>query len=166
METAAAGLKELLKLPAVTQIGMVVPDLEEAIAYYRNRFFPGPFERVEDFRKLGYREACYRGEPEDYNCAFAFFQMGTMEVEIIQPLSGRTIYHDFLDAGRRGVHHLGFDVYGDLDERVEAYARAGIGVIQHGRGPNRAFAYLDTERIGGIIFELLQRGGPRKMHGQ
>jgi len=166
METAAGGLRELLKLPAVTQIGMVVPDLEEAIECYRNSFFPGPFERIEDFQRLGYEQAYYRGEPENYNCAFAFFQMGSMEVEIIQPLSGRTIYHDFLNAGRLGLHHLGFDVYGDLDERVRVCAAAGIGVLQSGRGPDRVFAYLDTEKIGGVIFELLQRGGPRKMRGQ
>ena len=83
-------------------------------------------------------------------------------MEIIQPLSGRTIYQDFLDSGRQGLHHLGFDVYGDMDERLKAYAELGVGVLMSGKGPNRAFAYLDTERIGGVIFELLQRGGPRR----
>jgi hypothetical protein len=32
----------------------------------------------------------------------------------------------------------------------------------NGSGPNRAFAYLDTEKIGGVIFELIERGGPGK----
>jgi len=57
---------------------------------------------------------------------------------------------------------LGFDVYGDLDERVKAYAEVGIEVMMSGRGPGRAFAYLDTEKIGGVILELLQREGPGK----
>ncbi len=86
-----------------------------------------------------------------------------MEVEIIQPLYGRSIYRDFLETGRQGLHHLGLDVYGDFDQRLAAYAKMGIGVLMSGRGPNRAFAYLDTEKVGGVIFELIERGGPRKL---
>jgi len=68
-----------------------------------------------------------------------------------------------LEAGRQGIHHLGFDVYEDFEDRLTAYARIGIAVLQSGRGANRAFAYLDTEKVGGVIFELLDRGGPRKL---
>lgn len=156
-------LIKFLQLPSVTQIGIVVRNLEEAIRFYRERFFVGPFERIEDFQKLGYRETYYRGEPEKFNSTFAFFSLGEIEVEIIQPLSGRSIYQDFLKAGRQGLHHLGFDVYGDLDQRVRAYAEVGIDVLMSGKGPNRAFAYLNTERVGSVIFELLERGGPRKL---
>jgi catechol 2,3-dioxygenase-like lactoylglutathione lyase family enzyme len=158
-------LLNFLQLPGVTQVGIVVPNLEEAILFYREKFFVGSFERIEDFQTLGYRETYYRGEPENFNSTFAFFVLGAMEVEIIEPLSGRSIYQDFLKSGRQGLHHLGFDVYGDLDQRVKAYAEAGIDVLMSGKGPNRAFAYLDTERIGGVIFELLERGGPRKPPG-
>lgn len=155
-------LCKLLQLPSVTQIGLVVPDLEKAVTFYRDKFFVGSFERIADFQKLGYQETYYKGEPEKFSSTFAFFHMGNMEVEIIQPLYGRSIYRDFLDGGREGLHHLGFDVYGDFDQRLEAYAGIGIKVLMNGRGPNRAFAYLDTEKLGGVIFELLQRGGPRK----
>jgi catechol 2,3-dioxygenase-like lactoylglutathione lyase family enzyme len=155
-------LSEFLRLPAVTQIGIVVPDLEEAMASYEEKFLIGPFERVPDFQKLGYQETYYRGEPEKFNSTFTFFRLGMMEIEIIQPLYGRSIYRDFLGAGRQGLHHLGFDVHDDFDQRLAAYAEIGIGVLMSGRSPNRAFAYLDTEKSGGVIFELLQRGGPRK----
>jgi len=164
MEIEGNQLVRLLQLPAVTQIGIVVPNLEEAILFYQKNFFGGSFERIEDFLKLGYEETYYRGEPEKFNSTFAFFSLGAMEVEIIQPLSGRSIHQDFLRAGRQGLHHLGFDVFGDLDQRVKVYAEAGIDVLMSGKGPNRAFAYLNTERVGGVIFELLERGGPRKPH--
>ncbi len=165
MEIEPDQLQKFLQLPTVTQIGIVVPILEEAIVLYREKFSVGPFERIADFEKLGYRETYYRGGPEKFNSTFAFFSLGTMEVEIIQPLSGRSIYQDFLKAGRQGLHHLGFDVYGDLDQRVKAYVEVGIDVLMSGKGPNRAFAYLDTEGVGGVIFELLDRGGPRKLPG-
>jgi len=162
MRTQENQLQELLMLPALTQIGIVVSDLEKAIDFYRERFLVGPFERVEDFQKLGYEETYYKGEPEEFNSTFAFFQLGTMEIEVIQPIYGRSIYRDFLDGGREGLHHLGFDVYDDFDQRLKAYTQIGIGVLMSGRGSDRAFAYLDTERVGGVIFELLHRGGPRK----
>ncbi len=129
---------------------------------YRDKFFVGSFKRVADFQKLGYQETYYKGEPEKFSSTFAFFHMGSMEVEIIQPLYGRSIYRDFLDEGRKGLHHLGFDVYGDLDQRVEAYTQIGIKVLMNERGPNRAFAYLDKEKLGGVISELLERGGSRR----
>ncbi len=165
MRTIEDRLRKLLQLPPVTQIGTVVPDLEETVGYYQEKLCIGPFLRFPDFEKLGYEETYYRGDPERFNCAFAFFRLGDMEVEIIQPLYGRSIYQDFLEAGRKGLHHLGFDVYGDFDQRLDAYAKLGIGVLQNGRGPDRAFAYLDTEEIGGVIFELIERGGPRKRWG-
>ena len=163
MKSEQDRLRKLLPLPGVTQIGVVVPDLEEAIAFYQERFFIGPFERIPDFQKLGYEETYYKGEPEKFNSTFAFFRLGMMEIEIIQPLYGRSIYRDFLEAGRQGLHHLGFDVHDDFDQRLAAYEEIGIGVLMSGRSPNRAFAYLDTEQVGGVIFELLQRGGPRKL---
>lgn len=163
MQAEENRLRKLLELPPVTQIGIVVPDLEEAITYYQEKFFVGPFLKIPDFQKLGYQETYYKGEPEKFNSTFAFFRLGTMEVEIIQPLYGRSIYRDFLEAGRQGLHHLGFDVYDDFDQRLAAYTKIGIGVLMNGRGANRAFAYLDTEKVGGVIFELIERGGPRKL---
>jgi len=155
-------LDQLLQLPSVTQIGMVVPDLEEALVSFQEKFNVESFEWITDFSKLGYMEIYYLGKPGKFNSLLAFFRLGIMEMEIIQPVSGQSIYRDFLDQGRQGIHHLGFDVGEDFDERLAAYARIGIKVLMSGRGSNRAFAYLDTEKAGGVIYELLKRGGPRR----
>lgn len=161
MGTEGNELRKLLQLPPVTQIGIVVHDLEEMIKYYQEKLSLGPFLRLQDFQRLRYHETYYKGEPKKFNSIFAFFRIGTMEVEIIQLLYGRSIYRDFPDAGRQGLHHPGFDVYGDFDQRLATYAKMGIGVLMSGRGPNRAFAYLDTQKVGGVIFELVDREGPR-----
>ena len=163
MDTETDRLSKLLHLPSVTQIGIVVPDLEKAITYYQEKFYLGPFLRIANFQKLGYQETYYMGEPEKFDSTFAFFRLGIMEVEIIQPLYGRSIYRDFLEAKRQGLHHLGFDVNDDFDQRLAAYAKIGIEVLMSGRGSNRAFAYLNTEKVGGVIFELIKRGGSRKI---
>jgi methylmalonyl-CoA/ethylmalonyl-CoA epimerase len=90
----------------------------------------------------------------------AFGSLGPVELELIQPLSGPTIFDEFLQSGREGLHHLGFDVK-DMETRLERYQSIGIGVIQQGRHKAGGFAYLDTEKIGGVIFELIQRPGRR-----
>jgi len=101
VEMSVSRLREFLRLPPVTQIGIVVPTWRKHWLFYKETFSFGPFERVEDFHRIGYKESYYRGEPENFNMTYAFFRLGTMEVEMIQPLSGRTIYHDFLNAGRQ-----------------------------------------------------------------
>jgi catechol 2,3-dioxygenase-like lactoylglutathione lyase family enzyme len=155
-------IREILQLPSVTQIGIVVANLDELVAFYQEKLHFGRFERISDFQKLGYKETYYKGVPERFNAYYAFFRLGTMEIEVIQPLEGRSIHRDFLNSGRQGLHHLGFDVYGDFNERIEVYAKNGIQVLMSGRAPNRKFAYLDTEKVAGIIVELIDRGGPRK----
>ncbi len=153
----------LLQLPPATQLGFVFTDLERVVALYENVFSVGKFDRIPSFNRLGYEVTYYKGEPEKFDCEFAFGVFGNVEIEIIKPTSGRSIYRDFLESGREGLHHVGFDVFGDLNERIRAFADIGIGVLQSGKGPNRALAYLDTEKAAGTIIELLERGGPKRL---
>src|SRR3546814_2994632 len=50
---------------------------------------------------------------------------GDMMIEMIRPGSDPSPYRDFLDAGRRGVHHLG-TVATDYDAQMAAARAAGI----------------------------------------
>ena len=52
------------------------------------------------------------------------------------------------------MHHLGIRV-DDVAKEVDSLTKQGIGVIQQGKVAGVNFAYLNTEEIGGVIFELL-----------
>jgi methylmalonyl-CoA/ethylmalonyl-CoA epimerase len=145
-------LKEILGVNEVNQVGIVVKDLERAMKNYAD-FFGITFPKVfipEYFNKM------YRGEPSDFRIKIAVGMMGNLQMELIQVLQGKTVYEEFLERNGDGLHHLGFYVK-NMDERIEALSKLGIGVLMKGERAGAKFAYLDTEPIVGVIFEFIEK---------
>ena len=134
-----------VKLPAVGQVGIVVKDLDKIIEYYSSTFGIGPWRVIEVDRP----EVMLRGQKYPYRARYAFANLGPVELELIEVISGRSIHSEFLEEGREGLHHLGFFLAREEKERILAkLSDQGINVTW-GSG------YLDTERMGGVIFELI-----------
>jgi catechol 2,3-dioxygenase-like lactoylglutathione lyase family enzyme len=154
-------LIKTLKLPRVKQIGIIVNDLDEAVKYYDRIFKIGPWFRT-DFTK---KKHLFRGKEEvHYGIDIALAFSGKMQFELICPKDGdRNIHSDYLKSNGEGIHHLGFFVTG-IEKKVDILDKLGIGVIQSGfleskgkgGGTVTKYAYLDTAKIGGIVFELIQ----------
>ncbi len=139
-----------LDLPQPDQIGFVVRDLDEAIALYDPVF--GPFHKTD----FGVQQAQYRGGPRSsYDLKFAFGQIGDIEIELIQWVSGDTPHRDFIESGREGMHHLRFRI-DNADRWIDSLKRLGYEPIWHDRmSPQIAYAYC--ERPGdSLILELLE----------
>jgi len=141
-----------LGLPAISQIGIVVRNLGKTIKYYEEVLGLSPFVKPH----IIYKEKYYYGRPVNSEWIMGFCSLGAVELEIIQPITGPTIYHDFLKERGEGLHHLGFDVK-DIEEKLAICKEMGIRIIQNGRGATSRFEYLDTEKICGVTFELIQR---------
>jgi len=141
-----------LKLPPLSQIGIVVKDMDKTIEYYEKVIGLGPFVRPD----IVYKEKRYYGKPVNSEWVMGFCSLGSVELEIIQPITGPTIYHDFLQEKGEGIHHLGFDVK-DIEKKLTLCKEMGIKIIQGGEGATSRFEYLDTKAIGGVTFELIQR---------
>ncbi len=139
-------------LEKLNQVGIVVRDMEKAIRNYKEVFgISFPKVVIPDFFNR-----VYRGNPENFRMKIGRTMMGELQIELIQPLEGKTIYGEFLEKWGDGIHHLGFDV-NNLDERVAAFRKLGIGVLMNGERVGGKFAYMDTEGSVGIIVELIQR---------
>jgi catechol 2,3-dioxygenase-like lactoylglutathione lyase family enzyme len=144
--------KKILGLDKVNQVGIVVRDMDRAIKNYGEIFgIPFPKVVVPD-----YFNRVYRGKPEHFRMKIGLAMVGELQIELIQPLEGKTIYGEFLEKWGDGIHHLGFDV-NNLDERVAAFQKLGIGALMSGERVGGKFAYMDTEGAVGIIVELIQR---------
>ncbi len=85
----------------------------------------------------------------------AFAQSGSVELELIQVLEGETIHTEFLREKGEGLHHLRFKV-DDLDAKLAGLAKEGIDVIFRKNLNGVDFAYLNTDRFGGIMIELIE----------
>ena len=134
------------------QIGIVVRNIDETVKYYEEAFGFGPFE----IRHVDYPDATYYGERAGYSGKRAFFYFGPVQIELIELGGGKTIHEGFLRERGEGLHHIAFAVE-DLRESKGRAESKGFKVIQDFARPDGSgFAYLDTDRIGGVLFELIQ----------
>lgn len=80
-------------------------------------------------------------------------------IELLQPVRGPSIYHEWLERHGEGLHHLGFWV-DSLDETISVMRRRGFEVLQSGRGlgvhGDGGFAYFDTGGTHGVILEAIE----------
>ena len=144
--------RELLDLPSVSQIALVVKDVNKAIDFYREVWNVGPFRVFE----TEYTDRTYRGNPGNFRMRIALASLGAIYLELIEPLEGESIYDEFLEKNGEGLHHLGFDVE-RIEDRISAMEKIGIQVLQSGKSPEVAFAYMDTMALSGFIMEFIER---------
>jgi methylmalonyl-CoA epimerase len=150
----AEGRVPAVDLPPIDQVGIVVEDMDRAIEYYSATFGWGPF-KVND---LEMKEVTYKEKLIDCRMKVARTRQENIEIELIQVVEGETPYTDFLEEKGEGLHHLGIRV-DDLHELLAKLAREGIQPVFHKYYPeiNFGFAYLDTDHIGGVMLELIQK---------
>ena len=145
----ADDVKQQLQLPEVSQIGVVVEDLDRTIAFYESTFGLGPFET----RELEAPNVPDRGEEKHIKARLGFARLGQVELELIHIVEGDSFHLEFLREHGEGIHHLGFLVQ-DFAAKLEQAKAMGFEVLQ--ADPfGQFYAYLDTRSVGGIIFELI-----------
>ena len=137
----------------ITQLAFVVRDLKSVSDFWARAGFSAiPFERNVSLDRV------YRGQPGRFEMLLGFVRTGEVPFEWIQPLTGPSIYEEYVAAHREGFHHLGFAV-ADFDAAVSRLRERGLNVSMSGRWDTRGsqgrFAYLDAERHGGVTIELL-----------
>ena len=146
----ADDVKKQLQLPDVGQIGVVVEDLDRAVAFFQSAFGLGPF-RIQELEAPNVWD---RGEEKHIKARLGFFTMGQVEIELIHILEGDSVHLEFLREHGEGLHHLGFRVK-DFQAKLEQAKAMGFEVLQ--TGPlGRFYAYLDTRQHGGVILELIE----------
>ncbi|SEF18739.1 VOC family protein [Jiangella alba] len=140
----------------VDQVAFVVPDLAAALPAYDAIFSGSPW-RIWDYGPSVMSEQAFRGEPSAYSMRLAL-SATRPQVELIQPLHGRSVYSEWLERGGTGVHHVGMFV-DDIGEASDALglplataAQTGSG---YGAGGDGGFAYFDAVPEVDLILELI-----------
>jgi len=153
----------LFPISQVDQVCVVVRDLRAAMEHYWSILGIGPW-RVYTYGDPLVKDLTYRGKPADYKMRIALTTKGPLMFELIEPLKGPTIYHEFLERNGEGIHHMGIFVP-SFDRAVAEAREAGFEVIQSGRGfglhGDGGFAYLSTEAKLGAIYEVIERPAER-----
>ena len=148
---------------SVGQVGILVPDLDEAIDLYGRAF------GIEEWNCYHYDQEFMpwsRFGAEEGAFAMRIAMGGSNpQIELIQPLDGPSIYHEFTEQGRTGLYHLGVFV-DSLDAAITLMEEAGYRVTQtargYGQGGDGGFAYFDTDRDLGVVVEAIEVPASRR----
>jgi len=143
----------------IAQIAFIVKDLDRTVEMYWKTFGVGPWH-FYTYGKPLLKKMSYHGQPGDYEIRLALSYFGPTRIELIEVAKGDSVYADFVAEHGYGIQHLGVLV-DDMPAAIAQAEAAGIAMIQDGSGfgvdGDGHFAYLDTEEMFGVTFELIQR---------
>ena len=139
----------------ITQIAVVVRDIEAALKTYTETLGWGPWS-VFDYKPPLLHDTRVKGEPVGYRMIGAEASVDGLGFELIQPVSGPSIYQEFLDTHGEGVQHIACMKHSaDDSELMKGHWRAnGADVLMSGRiGESIEFYYLDTAPMLKFVLE-------------
>jgi 4-hydroxyphenylpyruvate dioxygenase-like putative hemolysin len=97
----------------------------------------------------------YRGEATSARAKLAFFHLGQVDLELIEPVGGPSTWRDQLDQHGDSLHHIAFEVQG-MKQRVENLGSQGLSLVQRGEYTGGRYAYIDGSVQLGCVLELLE----------
>ncbi|MEP6573849.1 MAG: methylmalonyl-CoA epimerase [Gemmatimonadota bacterium] len=127
--------------PRIAHIGVAVPDLATALAFYRDVLGVEP----------------HAPEIAD-GATIVSLPFGDIEVELLEPRDAKGPIAKFLERRGPGIHHICYRVP-DLDRALEDCRRAGYRLVDEqprtGAGGCR-IAFIHPKSTAGILIELTE----------
>lgn len=144
----------ILGTRTITQIGILVNDIEETSQQYANFF---GVEKPNWFwtDTVDAAQTEYNGESSVARSKLAFFDMGSLQLELIEPDEHPSTWREHLDQHGEGPHHIAFVVDG-MKEKVALMEKNGMSLVQKGEYTGGRYAYMDTFKQLKIMLELLE----------
>ncbi|GAA3665555.1 methylmalonyl-CoA epimerase [Nocardioides ginsengisoli] len=130
---------------AIDHVGIAVPDLDEAIAFYRDTFGMVAVHE-ETNEEQGVREAMV-----------AVGDSGSC-IQLLAPLNSESTIAKFLDRSGPGMQQLAYRV-SDLDAVVDALKAKGVRLLypEPKRGTaNSRINFVHPKDAGGVLVELVE----------
>ncbi len=127
----------------IDHLGVAVGSLDEAVAYYEN---------VLGLTCQG------REEVQSQNVRTAFFAVGDVHIELLEPTSEDSPIAKFLAKNGPGIHHIAFatdDITGQLAHAKDQGARL-IHEVPFAGAADKLVAFLHPKSTFGVLTEFCQ----------
>jgi catechol 2,3-dioxygenase-like lactoylglutathione lyase family enzyme len=138
------------------QIAWVTRDLDATEKALTSLMGAKKWVRMPDVH-FGPDTCTYRGRPADFVAHISLSYAGDTQLELIEPVSGDSVYTEFLDASGPGLHHVCVEA-GDVetfDAMLSDADREGNPVISQGIMPGGLrFAYVSAADAGVPYLEI------------
>ncbi|MCY8535382.1 methylmalonyl-CoA epimerase [Bacillus vallismortis] len=133
-------------------IGIAVFSIEEARHFY------------EEVLGLAF---LHQETVEEQKVNVAFFQAGSIKLELIEPLTSDSPVRFFLEKKGQGLHHVAF-LCTSLSDRLQALSDRQVQLIDRypRQGANgKKIAFLSPRETNGVLVELCEpKGGQTNEH--
>ncbi|MGO4106703.1 VOC family protein [Paenibacillus sp. YAF4_2] len=138
----------------ITQIGILVHDIEAVSKAYADFFgVDTPEWFWTDTPDKAQTE--FLGEPSQARAKLAFFNMDSIQLELIEPDSYPSTWRNHLNEHGEGPHHIAFVIEG-MKEKIAIMEGKGMKLQQKGEYTGGRYAYLDSVPQLKILVELLE----------
>jgi methylmalonyl-CoA/ethylmalonyl-CoA epimerase len=139
-----------------TQIAWVVKDLDKSKAFFQElygvtNFMPTSTTRLQDF------DGTYYGNLADAENLVTMTYAGGTFIEIIQPVSGKSIFKDYIDKNPAGgIQHLAYSTpLANLDNVIASFKSRGFEVVSSFDTYIAMIVFFDTREEIGVFTEIM-----------
>jgi methylmalonyl-CoA/ethylmalonyl-CoA epimerase len=139
-----------------SQVAWVVKDIQAAEKIFNEVFGIRNFVKLENLNAQEL-EGTYYGKPADFVFHLYMAYSGESLIELIQPVSGQSMYQDYLEKYTYGgLQHIAFIVpVADLDKAIAELTNKGYAMITSLNLPIAKVAYFDTYKEIGVVTEII-----------
>ena len=145
----------------VAQVCFVTGDIEAAIRWF-SALSGLEAPPVQSITAGDEPNALYRGQPATVSCRLAFFRLGNLDIELIEPGPEPSAWREVLETRGPGFHHIAFRTR-NMTARTARLEELGAPAIQSGEYSSRTgrYAYHDLPALGAMV-ELLENYSDRE----
>jgi len=136
----------------IEQMSYVYKDIKKQAEIMEDLYDIPKFAQMEN---ITHQDAKYHGKEVTIVVDYAFSRLLNVQIELQQWKSGDSLFKDFIDQGKEGLHSIGTYVE-DLQVTIDELKKRGIEVLQEGKIGKQWFAYFDTENTFGALLEFQQ----------
>jgi 4-hydroxyphenylpyruvate dioxygenase-like putative hemolysin len=148
-------MKRPVLAPSFCQVAWVVRDIQAAERFFVETMGIDHFVHMENLAAKD-TEGTYLGQPGNWVCHLYIAYAGDTQVELIQPVSGASMFQESLDQHGDAVQHVAYWL--DESEYAAAAAHlesAGYPQIQGLKLPILRVGYFDTRKAIGVVTEIV-----------
>ena len=138
----------------VIQVGLVVENIDDAVqAWSLVLGVDPPSIIITDTVDIAHTQ--YQDKPTPAQARLAFFDLGQVTLELIQPVGEPSTWNDQLVVHGPSLHHIAFEIKG-MEKHIGGLAKHGLRLIQRGDYTGGRYAYVDGQKQFGTVIELLE----------
>lgn len=139
-----------------TQVAWVVKDIKAAENFFKDSMGVNNFSKTSTSRAQDY-EGTYYGKPSNAETLVSMGYSGGTFIELIQPVSGLSMFQDYLDKNPAGgIQHIAYSIpIIEFDKAISELAAKGYPAIATYNTSIAKIVFFDTYEEIGVMTELM-----------